>query len=37
MGVRIYQAIKPAGSVLWEEERPIDWLEKKQPQEEQKQ
>ena len=29
MGVRIYQAIKPDGSVLWEEERPIEWLEKK--------
>ena len=29
MGVRIYQAIKPDGSVLWEEERPLAWLEKK--------
>lgn len=29
MGVRIYQAIKPDGSVLWEEERPLEWLEKK--------
>ena len=29
MGVRIYAAIKPDGSVLWEEERPIEWLEKK--------
>ena len=29
MGVRIYQAIKPDGSVLWEAERPLEWLEKK--------
>ena len=29
MGVRIYQAINPDGSVLWEEERPREWLEKK--------
>ena len=29
MGVRIYAAIKPDGSVLWEEERPLEWLEKK--------
>ena len=29
MGVRIYQAINPDGSVLWQEERPIEWLERK--------
>ena len=29
MGVRLYQAIQPDGSVLWEDERPLEWLEKK--------
>ena len=29
MGVRLYQAIQPDGSVLWADERPLEWLERK--------